>query len=115
VKKVLIIDDEVDLCLLLGSYLSKKECEVYFSHKLDEGIRKCREICPEVLFLDNNLPDGNGWDKAGYFLSQFSDMHIYLVSAFRGENDYQVQNDRLTILEKPLSLKVIETEFGKMI
>ena len=33
-KKVLIIDDEVDLCLLLKTYLNRRNYEVYCSHTL---------------------------------------------------------------------------------
>ena len=37
-KKVLIIDDEVDFCLIMQFYLSKKNCDVSISHTLHEGL-----------------------------------------------------------------------------
>ena len=36
-KKILIIDDETDLCLLLKEYFVKKHYEVILSHTLMEG------------------------------------------------------------------------------
>ncbi len=63
-KKVLIIDDEVDFCLLMHFYLSKKNCEVTFSHTLKDGLGYIRNKTPDIVILDNNLPDGFRWPKA---------------------------------------------------
>lgn len=38
-KKVLIIDDEVDFCLLLKGYFLRKKGEVYIYHTLSEGLK----------------------------------------------------------------------------
>ena len=69
-KKVLIIDDEVDLCLLLKTYLNRRNYEVYYSHTLKEGINQFKQVIPDILFLDNNLPDGIGWEEAAGLLEQ---------------------------------------------
>ena len=63
-RKVLIIDDEVDFCLLLKYYLSKKDCDVSMSHTLREGLGMVENKHPDVIILDNNLPDGLGWSEA---------------------------------------------------
>lgn len=65
--KVLIIDDEEDLCLLIKTYLSRKDCEVFTAYSLSEGLKKLNDLLPDILFLDNNLPDGLGWEAAEKF------------------------------------------------
>jgi DNA-binding response OmpR family regulator len=62
-KKVLIIDDEVDLCLLMKAYFLRKNYEVYIAHTLSDGLNRLGQIIPDYLFIDYNLPDGLGWDK----------------------------------------------------
>lgn len=109
VKKILIIDDEKDLCLLLKSYLSKKEYEVYVSYRLNEGIAKALEINPDVIFLDNNLPDGQGWEMADWLQVQFPLLQIILMSAFKS-SPQSVSDDRVHVLEKPVSFSTLDSQ-----
>ena len=60
-RTVLIIDDEVDLCLAIRKYLNKRGYMVYISHSLDDGMKKLATLKPDMLLLDNQLPDGLGW------------------------------------------------------
>lgn len=107
-KKVLIIDDEVDLCLLLKNFLTKQQHEVVISHKLSDGLKEALDFSPDIIFLDNNLPDhSQGWTKASYLLEALPNTALYLISAYKSNTDIP-ENPRLTIIEKPLSLKAIE-------
>ncbi len=106
-KKVLIIDDEVDLCLLLKNFLTKQEYEVVISHKLSDGLKEALDFVPDIIFLDNNLPDSQGWTKANYLLEALPETYLYLISAYKSNVNIP-QNPRVTIIEKPLSLKAIE-------
>ena len=82
-KKVLIIDDEVDLCLLLKTYLNRRNYEVYYSHTLKEGMNQFKLVVPDILFLDNNLPDGIGWEKAAGLMEQYPELQVHLISAYQ--------------------------------
>jgi two-component system, OmpR family, response regulator len=107
VKKVLIIDDEIDLCLLLKNYLTRHHFQVETSHKLGDGIKQAQNFFPDIIFLDNNLPDSQGWTKAEWLLDEFPNTSIFLISAFKATPSLP-DNPRLKIIEKPLSLKAIE-------
>lgn len=107
-KKVLIIDDEVDLCLLLKNYLTRQQFEVVISHKLSDGLKEALDFVPDIIFLDNNLPDSQGWTKAGYLLEALPNASLYLISAYKSGNEAP-KNPRVTVIEKPLSLKAIES------
>ncbi len=108
-KRVLIIDDEIDLCMLIQSYLSKKNYEVHTAHSLKDGFEKIESINPDVLLLDNNLPDGMGWKEADNLHRRFPSMNITLISAFEMPKDLKMQfNSSIHILEKPISLNDIE-------
>lgn len=108
-KRVLIIDDEIDLCMLIKSYLSKKNYEVHTAHSLTDGFKKLESVSPDVLLLDNNLPDGMGWKEADNIRQKFPEMNITLISAFQIPKDLEGQiNSNIHILEKPISLNDIE-------
>jgi len=109
--KVLIIDDEEDLCLLIKTYLSRKNCEVHTAFTLTEGLKKVEVLAPDILFLDNNLPDGLGWEKAEKIITQHPNMQLHLLSAF---NPPQIKDGiKVThIWEKPISLKELDRYFN---
>jgi DNA-binding response OmpR family regulator len=108
VKKILIIDDETDLCLLLKSYLTQRKHEVSVANSLGEGMSKAVEMNPDVVFLDNNLPDGQGWEKTGWLQEHFPTLHIILMSAFKSAPANAVNQLRVHILEKPVSFSMLD-------
>ena len=106
-KKVLIIDDETDLCILLKNFFTKQHYEVVVTHKLSDGLKEALDFSPDLIFLDNNLPDSQGWTKAEWLLNELPNAEIYLISAYKSTPALPV-DPRLKIIEKPLSLKTIE-------
>lgn len=107
-KKVLIIDDEIDLCILLKNFFTKQQYEVVMAHKLADGLKEALDFFPDIIFLDNNLPDSQGWTKAGYLLEVLPKTNIFLISAYKSLPSLP-HDPRLTVIEKPLSLKNIES------
>ena len=108
-KKVLIIDDEVDLCLMIKQFLTKRNYEVHIAHTLNDGFVRINNELPDVLILDNNLPDGMGWDFARSIHEKYPGMKITLISAYKLPPDLNSELDHsIKVLEKPLSLLEIE-------
>lgn len=107
-KKVLIVDDEVDSCLLMKTYLSRRNYDVYVCHTLKEGIALVPHILPDILFLDNNLPDGLGWEKAADLLEKFPSMQLHLISAYH-PNTPDLTSASFKVWEKPITLKDLES------
>ena len=110
-KKILIIDDEVDLCLLMKSYFLRKNYDVYIAYTLSEGMRRLGEVEPDFLFIDYNLPDGLGWDKLPEMYQKHPLIHFHLISAFRPTMPSDLDGSKLTIWEKPISLKALDHFF----
>lgn len=79
--KIEIIDDEEDLCFLLKLSLSKKFKRIEYSHTLEEGLPLFKKLNPNWLILDNNLPDGLGWQHTNTFLSINPEVNIIYISA----------------------------------
>lgn len=109
-RKILIIDDEADECLLIEKFLSKKNYVVEFAHSIKEGMRMLKELRPDTLLLDNNLPDGLGWGRAREIQRLFPDMKITLISANEA-SPYAITGDGMGFrrMEKPVSFSTLES------
>jgi two-component system OmpR family response regulator len=107
-KKVLIIDDEIDFCLLLKAYLTRHSYEVFYAHTLASGVEQAKKISPDIIFLDNNLPDGLGWEMAMYFLDKYPALQLNLISAYHPDLPNVKVTPALKIWEKPISLTELE-------
>jgi DNA-binding response OmpR family regulator len=104
-QSVLIIDDETDFCLLLKNFLVRKNYEVYLSHTLTEGMKMLEDLNPDILFLDNNLPDGLGWEKTEYIVEKHAHTRINLISAYQYNTALIPSFPAVKIWEKPISMR----------
>lgn len=109
--KVLIIDDEIDLALLLKSYFQRKGFEVFLSHSLSDGIQAIKQQNPDVLFLDNNLPDGLGWTEAPAFADKYPGMRQFLISAYHPTIPIMPEDAQFIVLQKPISFADLDIQF----
>ena len=110
--RILIIDDEVDFCLPIRKYLNGKGYMVYMAHTLADGMKKLTSLKPDILILDNKLPDGLGWTEVENIHVQFPGMHITLISAYGTPKELVFPTGMpVTILEKPVSVSDIEASF----
>jgi DNA-binding response OmpR family regulator len=82
-KKLLIIDDEMDACLLMARIFRTKFKCIDCAYSLTEALEKARLTPPDVILMDNNLPDGLGIEHIGDFrrLQNGHPMEVVMTSA----------------------------------
>jgi two-component system alkaline phosphatase synthesis response regulator PhoP len=61
-KKVLLVDDDVDFCEAAKLLLDSKGYEVVLAHDGKEGLEKMRAEEPDLVILDVMMPEMNGYD-----------------------------------------------------
>lgn len=84
-KRVLIIDDEADICLLLSGLLRKLGYIPTCANFIEEG-RQCLNTQQfDAVFLDLNLPDGLGFDLLPFIKQGQIDIKVIMISAFDGQ------------------------------
>lgn len=110
--KVLIVDDEIDLCLLLKSYFNRKGYMVLLSHTLKDGLASINEFHPDFVFLDNNLPDGTGWKEAARISESHPELQLYLISAYHPSVPMMPQSAQYKVIEKPVSFSDLDRYFS---
>lgn len=85
--KVLLVDDEVDICLLLSGILRKEGFHTSYALSLSDAVRKLGKETFEVVFLDLNLPDGVGYELIPAILRKWNGTKIVVVSAYDSEQE----------------------------
>jgi DNA-binding response OmpR family regulator len=111
-KRILIIEDEIDLCLLLKDYFQRRNYDVSVAHTLNDGKALLNSASPNILFLDNNLPDGTGWASAPLIAMDFPEMFIVFISAFNPVLPQMPPNARYRTIEKPISFADLDKQFA---
>jgi DNA-binding response OmpR family regulator len=108
-QKVLVIDDEEDLCSLILRILSEADYETQCAQTLEEGKRKWENWEPAIVILDYNLPDGTAFDMLDTNTHLLKKSLIILTTA-DAQDSTRVRANRLGIpifINKPFSMRDI--------
>ena len=103
-KKVLIIEDEGDMCLLLNIMLNGKDMELEHVKDLATAEEYLQKEQPAVVILDNKLPDGFGVDYIRFIKQNYPSIKIVMISGYDGSvKDVALDNGADLFLEKPFT------------
>ena len=59
-KRILIIDDELDFCISVSDFLRQRGYATAFTIDPDEGIRMAKKTHPDLILLDIRMPGKDG-------------------------------------------------------
>ena len=76
-----IIDDETDICFLLSHVLKQKGISAECAYTLKEAATALQGKEPEIIFLDNHLPDGLGMNYIKQIKREHPLTKIVMVTA----------------------------------
>jgi len=85
VTGVLVVDDETDMRLLVEAVIERANeglAVVGLAATGSEAIARWREVGPDVILLDHQMPDMSGLEAAELILAEQPDQRIILFSAF---------------------------------
>jgi DNA-binding NtrC family response regulator len=104
VKKILIVDDEGDMCLILNIMLTGKDRELDHVKSLAAAKEYLGAEKPSVVILDNKLPDGMGVDFISFIKQNHPDVKIVMISGYSGAaKDVALDNGADKFLENPFT------------
>jgi two-component system response regulator AtoC len=79
--KILVIDDERLIRWSFEQQLTAKGYKVYTAESGEDGIRLCESHYPDIVFLDNRLPNIQGLDVIPKLRSIHEDAYIVFMTA----------------------------------
>lgn len=103
-KKILIIEDEGEMCLILNLILDGKDMELDHVKTLQSASEYLEKQKPSVVILDNQLPDGLGVDFINYLKLYYPQIRIIMISGYGASaRDVALENGADAFLEKPFT------------
>ncbi len=103
-KKVLVVEDEGEMCLVLNILLDSDEMKLDHVDNLLAADEYLKNEQPSLVILDNKLPDGFGVDFISYVKKKYPSIKVIMISGFDGSvKDVALENGADFFLEKPFT------------
>ncbi len=111
--RILLVEDNEQICDFLSRRLKRRGHEVLFAHDGEEGIACARAGSPDLILLDMNLPVVDGWTAAGALKGDPQTQAIPIIAltahAMAGDREKAIQAGADEYHPKPIdSLKLFE-------
>src|SRR5712672_2505541 len=116
-NKVLIVDDELDICYLLSGMLKQRNFRTGFVNSLSDAVVALQTDTPSLLFLDNHLPDGFGLDFIPYVKKNYPEVKVIMITAHdsAAERNTAYKGGVDLFIAKPLSRQLINDAIDKLL
>ena len=114
-KKMLVVEDQGETCLLLGLILSHRKFEMDYVNNLLDADEYLSKDKPSIIILDNKLPDGFGVDFISYVKKKYPKIKIIMISGFSTARDIAMENGADAFLEKPFSMQNVNDAIDKLL
>ena len=98
IKSILLVDDEQDLCFLLGDSLSSSGFQMEFAHTQGEALKCLKARLPDLILLDLRLPDGDGMALLSHIKKTALAPAVFIMTAF-GSEENRRQAEKLGALD----------------
>ena len=83
-SNLLLIDDDVELCDLLASWLTQEGFQITACHDGQSARQALTQSAPDAVVLDVMLPDGSGLELLKQLRGEHPELPVLMLSA-RGE------------------------------
>jgi two-component system, OmpR family, response regulator len=84
VIRILVVEDEGDICLLLELLLTGRNTVIDHVHTLMDAKDFIEREQPTLVLLDNRLPDGLGIDFIGFLKRAYPRIKIIMITGVDG-------------------------------
>lgn len=110
-KKILIVDDSPTIHKIFMMVLRKFNYEFDFAKDGKEGLEKIEKNPPDILFLDANMPEVNGWEVLSKVKKDYHNIYVIFMTA---EEDITTPYAPDKILQKPFQMNDILRILGEL-
>ena len=110
-KRILVVDDEIEVCNVLRDFLTVKGYDVYTASDGRTAIAKVKEIRPHIVLLDIMMPGMGGMDTLKEIRKIDPRVGVIMVTAI---SDQELGKRAIALgacdyITKPLNFDYLET------
>ena len=115
-RHILIVEDEGDMCLLLEIALRSESLKISHAKNLAEARQFMEEDQPDLVLLDNRLPDGFGVDFLSYLKVNHPTVKIIMITGVdRAARDFALEAGADMFLSKPFTQQEIYSAINSLL
>ena len=114
-KKILVVEDEGEMGLLLNIILNERNFELDYVNNLLSADEYLQQQQPSVIILDNKLPDGFGVDFISYLKKKYPNIKIVMISGFASARDVALENGADLFIEKPFTKEKLYSSIEELL
>lgn len=118
-ERILVVDDEIEVCNILEEFLSDKGYEVHTALDGETAISKVKEVRPHIVLLDIIMPGMGGVDTLKeikkvdplvgvIMITAVTDLELAKRTLEIGAYDYIAKPVDFDYLERVLMVKIID-------
>lgn len=111
-KKLLIVDDEVEICEFLKSFFEDRNFKVATACSGDQALLKVSSFSPDVILLDIQMPGMDGLTVLQKVKESFPKVKVIMVTAVETQDKIEkaIRLGADNYITKPLSLDYLEKD-----
>lgn len=113
-SKVLLVDDEEDICLLLSGILKREGFKTSYALNLENAKEMLSQEEFAAAFIDLNLPDGIGSELIPIIKEMRTDTKIIMISAYDMGLVKASKEGADYLIKKPFSRNIILTAIAEL-
>ena len=115
-EKVLIVEDEGEMCLVLNILLKDEDIELDHVQNLSSAEEYLARVQPSIIILDNKLPDGYGIDFISYIKRKYPSIKIIMITGYDvSAKDVALEMGADFFLEKPFTKQQLVEEIKALL
>lgn len=115
-QKLLIVEDEGEMCLVLNILLKDEDIELDHVQDLSSAEEYLAKTQPSIIILDNKLPDGYGIDFISYIKRKYPSIKIIMITGYDASaKDVALEMGADFFLEKPFTKQQLVEEIKALL
>jgi DNA-binding NtrC family response regulator len=108
--RLLVVDDEVDICDFVRNFFKEREFEVYVAYNGKEALGLLESVDPHIVLLDLRMPVMGGMETLKEINKRKPDTKVIIVTAVEDTEKAEEakRHNAVEYITKPLVLEQLE-------
>ena len=112
--KALVVDDEIDICILLVGQLKNMGFQASYCQSVRAANAELASNSYDLIFVDLNLTDGSGYELIHALRTFDTTTKIIVISAYEGERQKALEVGVSLYIPKPFTKKTIREALQRL-
>ncbi len=115
--KLLVVDDESEICEFLKSFFEERQYNVVVANSGEQALERVKQEKPQVILLDIKMPGMDGVQTLKEIKAKYPKIKVIMVTAIETRDKIEecLRLGADNYITKPLSLEYLENDVKEKI